>query len=82
MTVISEGEGEPAEPADNKPHRTLDAARGCSLDRLDGQKVDRDSLLCREESTSVDGIGRAEGKGLSEHCGGTAELGSEPASLE
>lgn len=82
MTVISEGEGEPAEPADNKPHRTLDAARGCSLDRLDGQKVDRDSLLCREESTSVDGIGRAEGKGLSEHCGGTEELGSEPASLE
>ncbi|XP_050015406.1 NHS-like protein 1 isoform X2 [Alexandromys fortis] len=82
MTVISEGEGEPAEPADNKPHRTLDAARGCSLDRLEGQKVDRDSLLCREESSSVDGIGRAEGKGLSEHCGRTEELGSEPASLE
>ncbi|XP_026642032.1 NHS-like protein 1 isoform X1 [Microtus ochrogaster] len=82
MTVISEGEGEPAEPADNKPHRTLDAARGCSLDRLEGQKVDRDSLLCREESSSVDGIGRAEGKGLSEHCGRTEELGSEPASLD
>ncbi|XP_038196229.1 NHS-like protein 1 isoform X2 [Arvicola amphibius] len=82
MTVISEGEGEPAEPADNKPHRTLDVARGCSLDRLEGQKVDRDSLLCGEESTSVDGIVRAEGKGLSEHCGGTEELGSEPASLE
>lgn len=82
MTVISEGEGEPAEPTDNKPHRTLDAARGCSLDRLEGQKVARDSLLCRGESSSVDGIGRAEDKGLSEHCGGTEELGSEPASLE
>ncbi|XP_015860183.1 NHS-like protein 1 isoform X5 [Peromyscus maniculatus bairdii] len=82
MTVISEGEGEPTEPADNREPRTLDAARGCSLDRLEGQMVDRDSLLCREEPASVDGLGRAEGKGLSEHCGGTEELGSEPASLE
>lgn len=82
MTVISEGEGEPAEPADNKTHRAPDSARGCSLDRLEGKKVDPDSLLCREEPTSVDGMGRAEGKGLSEHCGGSEELGSEPASLE
>ncbi|XP_036024622.1 NHS-like protein 1 isoform X3 [Onychomys torridus] len=82
MTVISEGEGEPTEPADNREHRALDAARGCSLDRLEGQTVDRDSLPCREDPASVDGLGRAEGKGLSEHCGGTEELGSEPASLE
>ncbi|XP_059128681.1 NHS-like protein 1 isoform X2 [Peromyscus eremicus] len=82
MTVISEGEGEPTEPADNRERRALDAARGCSLDRLEGQMVDRDSLLCREEPASVDGLGRAEGKGLSEHCGGPEELGSEPASLE
>lgn len=82
MTVISEGEGEPVEPADNKTHRALDAARGCSLDRLEGKKVDPDSLPCREEPTSVDGMGRAEGRGLLEHCAGSEELGSEPASLE
>ncbi|KAL6070740.1 hypothetical protein STEG23_010688, partial [Scotinomys teguina] len=82
MTVISEGEGEPSEPVDNREHRALDAARGCSLDRLEGKTAHRDSLLCMEEPASVDGRGRAEGKGLSEHCGGTGELGSEPASLE
>ncbi|XP_051031293.1 NHS-like protein 1 isoform X4 [Phodopus roborovskii] len=82
MTVISEGEGEPAEPADCKTHRALEAATGCSLDRLEGQKVDPDSQLCREESTSVDGMGSLEGKSLSEHCGGSEELGSEPESLE
>ncbi|XP_051020421.1 LOW QUALITY PROTEIN: NHS-like protein 1 [Acomys russatus] len=73
MTVISEGEGEPVEPADNKAHRALDAARGCSLDRLVGQEMDQDSLLCSEEPARVDGIGRAEGNGPSEQCVGTEQ---------
>ncbi|XP_076783055.1 NHS-like protein 1 isoform X4 [Arvicanthis niloticus] len=73
MTVISEGEGEPAEPGDNKAHRALDTARQCSLDRLAGQEMDRNSLLCSEEPASVDGIGRAEGNGPSEQCGGTEQ---------
>ncbi|XP_052025983.1 NHS-like protein 1 isoform X1 [Apodemus sylvaticus] len=68
MTVISEGEGEPAEPADNKARRAPDAARLCALDRLAGQEMDRDSLLCSEEPASVDGVGRAEGTGPSEQC--------------
>lgn len=73
MTVISEGEGEPAEPADNKARRALDATRVCSLDRLTGQEMDQASLLCSEEPASVDGIGRAEGNGPSEQCGGTEQ---------
>ncbi|XP_060236206.1 NHS-like protein 1 isoform X3 [Meriones unguiculatus] len=73
MTVISEGEGEPAEPTDNKAHRALDAARESSLDRLVGQEMDLDSLLCSEEPASVDGIGRAEGNGPSEQCEGTEQ---------
>lgn len=73
MTVISEGEGEPAESADNKAHRALDAAKECSLDRLVGQEMDLDSLLCSEEPASVDGIGRAEGNGPSEQCEGTEQ---------
>uniref|UniRef100_A0ABK0LNF6 NHS-like 1 n=1 Tax=Rattus norvegicus TaxID=10116 RepID=A0ABK0LNF6_RAT len=70
MTVISEGEGEPAEPADNKVRRTLDTTRGCSLDRLAGQETDRGSPLCSEEPASVDGIGRAKDDGPSEQCRG------------
>lgn len=70
MTVISEGEGEPAEPADNKVRRALDTTRGCSLDRLAGQETDRGSPLCSEEPASVDGIGRAKDDGPSEQCGG------------
>lgn len=73
MTVISEGEGEPAEPTDNKAHRALDAARESSLDRLVGQEMDLDSLLCSEEPTSVDGIERAKGNGPSEQCEGTEQ---------
>lgn len=73
MTVISEGEGEPAEPADNKARRALDATGVCSLDRLTGQEMDRDSLLCNEEPASVDGIERAEHNGPSEQCGGTEQ---------
>lgn len=73
MTVISEGEGEPAEPADNKARRALDATRVCSLDRLTGQEMDQAGLLCSEEPASVDGIGRAEGNGPSEQCGGTEQ---------
>ncbi|XP_031236369.1 NHS-like protein 1 isoform X5 [Mastomys coucha] len=70
MTVISEGEGEPAEPADNKARRALDIAGVCSLDRLSGQEMDRDSLPCSEEPASVDGMGRAEGSDPLEQCGG------------
>lgn len=68
MTVISEGEGEPAEPVDSKARRAPDAAGVCALDRLAGQEMDRDSLLCSGEPASLDGVGRAEGTRPSEQC--------------
>lgn len=73
MTVISEGEGEPAEPVNNKAHQTQDAARGCSLDRLVGQEMKQDSLLCSGEPAFVDGLGRTEANGPLEQCGGTEQ---------
>ncbi|XP_029413981.1 NHS-like protein 1 isoform X3 [Nannospalax galili] len=69
MTVISEGEGEPAEPVDNRASRALDAVKGCSLDSLAGQEVDQGCLPSVEESASVDRTGRAEARSPSEQCG-------------
>ncbi|XP_047413058.1 NHS-like protein 1 isoform X2 [Sciurus carolinensis] len=48
MTVISEGEGEPVEPADPRAHRALDGTKGCSLDGMAGEEMDEGSLLCDE----------------------------------
>lgn len=66
MTVISEGEGEATEPVDTRARRVLGAARGCSLDGLVGDDMDGGSLPCGP----ADGTTSAQGRGLSEQCGG------------
>lgn len=80
MTVISEGEGEPVEPADSRAHQTPDGTKGCSLDGLAGEEMDEGSLLCDEgPATSLqprapghtNGAARTEDRVPAEQCGGT-----------
>nr|XP_023506969.1 NHS-like protein 1 isoform X2 [Equus caballus]XP_023506970.1 NHS-like protein 1 isoform X2 [Equus caballus]XP_023506971.1 NHS-like protein 1 isoform X2 [Equus caballus]XP_023506972.1 NHS-like protein 1 isoform X2 [Equus caballus]XP_023506973.1 NHS-like protein 1 isoform X2 [Equus caballus] len=54
MTVISEGEGEAMEPADDRAPWTVGTARGCPLDGLAGDDIFEGSLLCgREPAASL-----------------------------
>ncbi|KAM8788342.1 NHS-like protein 1 isoform 2-T2 [Rhynchonycteris naso] len=79
MTVISEGEGEAVEPADNRARRGPDPARRCSLDGLVGDEMEEGSPLCGAEPSALlraqasgpaDGAARVEGRGPLEQCGG------------
>ncbi|XP_048654836.1 NHS-like protein 1 isoform X3 [Marmota marmota marmota] len=80
MTVISEGEGEPVEPADNRAHQALDSTKACSLDGLAGEEMDEGSLLCDEGPVTsmqpraprrTNGVARTEDRDPPEQCGGT-----------
>ncbi|XP_058422162.1 NHS-like protein 1 isoform X2 [Diceros bicornis minor] len=84
MTVISEGEGETMEPADDRAHWTLGATRSCPLDGLAGDEVFEGSLLHGGEPAAslraqspgpADETAGAEGRSPSEQCAGP--LGEE-----
>ncbi|XP_048210134.1 NHS-like protein 1 isoform X3 [Perognathus longimembris pacificus] len=60
MTVISEGEGEAGEPADQRARHALDVARGCALDGLAREQVDGTPAQSRGPSGPCQGAGREE----------------------